>query len=203
LRQWAQHIVRDGFLRPTTPRKDPRGPNPDTSGPHQPNPLLQVASSSSEFTPQPFPWAAGIRVEQQAPAEMGQCMSKPAGEPDRTAVEQSKPVSAAVPAARQPASSPGETQSIDILPAPPSVAPSVAILPPWVSHNDTDMGRRASSSTAVSTSNASNPAANALRSNLSEVRAGLWLAPIMRCCHAATIWAPARGVPHAGARLAV
>lgn len=131
---------------------------------------------------------------------MGQCISKPVGEPDRAALEQSKPPSAAVPAARQPASSPpGETQKIDILPAPPSVAPSVAILPPWVSHNDTDMGRRASSSTAVSTSNASNPAANALRSNLSEVGAGLWLAQLMSCFHASMICAPARGGLHAEA----
>lgn len=162
---------------------DPReGPTP-TRYTQKLESLLQVVSSQLEFITQPLPWAAAAEtgVEQQAPAQMGQCISKPVGEPDRATVEQDKPPSAAVPAARQPASSPGETQpaGIDILPAPPSVAPSVAILPPWVSHNDTDMGRRATSSTAASTSNASNPAANALRSNLSEVGAGLWLAQMM------------------------
>lgn len=107
---------------------------------------------------------------------MGVCVSKPAPQADvakSTAVEQSKPQNSGVQEARQPAASPAQTQSIDILPAPPSVAPSVAILPPWVSHNDTDMGSRQFPSTAVSTANASNPAANALRSNLSEVRTRL------------------------------
>lgn len=105
---------------------------------------------------------------------MGACLSKPAPEGApvaKAAVEQSNPASAVVPEARQALAAAELTPPIDILPAPPSVAPSVAILPPWVSHNDTnDMNKRASSSAAVSTASASNPAANALRSNLSEVR---------------------------------
>jgi hypothetical protein len=113
-----------------------------------------------------------LDIEVKGARRMGQCVSKPASQPDvsKTAVEQPKLPTTAVQEARQPAASPAETPSIDILPAPPSVAPSVAILPPWVSHNETDMTRRPSSSAAVSTVDASNPAANALRSNLSEVR---------------------------------
>jgi hypothetical protein len=114
---------------------------------------------------------------------MGACLSKPAPVPDggvkSAQGDQYKPQTqaAAVQETRQearPAPAAGDAPSIDILPAPPSVAPSVAILPPWVSHNDSDINRRASSSAAVSTANTSNPAANALRSNLSEVRSTRW-----------------------------
>jgi hypothetical protein len=61
----------------------------------------------------------------------------------------------------------GNSSIPTILPA--AGSSSVAILPPWVNHIELEVSRRASS-VSTGPSAANDPAANALRSNLSEVR---------------------------------
>lgn len=85
--------------------------------------------------------------------------------------EESKPVVQPVqivqpsPEPPQASSPPGD--AINILPA-GGPAP-VAILPPWVNHTELEVGRRPSSMSNSGTPPANDQAANALRSNLSEV----------------------------------
>lgn len=68
-------------------------------------------------------------------------------------------------------------EAISILPA-GGPAP-VAILPPWVTHSDIGevVGSRRPSNASTGATGANDPAANALRSNLSEVRSGEYRAP--------------------------
>uniref|UniRef100_A0A383W413 GAF domain-containing protein n=1 Tax=Tetradesmus obliquus TaxID=3088 RepID=A0A383W413_TETOB len=84
-------------------------------------------------------------------------------------VQSQQPVTDQEP--QQAAAAPDGNSSIPtILPA--AGSSSVAILPPWVNHTELDVSRRASS-VSTGPSAATDPAANALRSNLSEVKAVL------------------------------
>lgn len=89
--------------------------------------------------------------------------------------EEPKPVTAPVEVVQQPVEPPKPptppVDAIDILPA-GGPAP-VAILPPWVNHAELEVGRRPSSMSTGGTTTTNDPAANALRSNLSEVQSRL------------------------------
>jgi hypothetical protein len=152
---------------------------------------------------------------------MGLCASKPdvamggkeqqASPADRSpAVLGSAPLAAAAssvaPAGQDAAAAPQQQAapprlpgSIDIVPAPPSMAPSVAILPPWVSHNDMEMQSKKPTTAppAAPGSTSGNPAANALRSNLSEVRGGGTHGPASECVAFRRDWSA--GIQLAGA----
>eukprot|EP00879_Flechtneria_rotunda_P031782 GHRR01034750.1.p1 GENE.GHRR01034750.1~~GHRR01034750.1.p1 ORF type:complete len:106 (-),score=27.98 GHRR01034750.1:549-866(-) len=102
---------------------------------------------------------------------MGGCLSKP--EPEEP--KPTKPTPAVQPAVVQEAADQQNAatppvEAINILPA--GGAASVSILPPWVNHTELDISRKPSSSVsaAANATNMNDPAANALRSNLSEVR---------------------------------
>eukprot|EP00878_Enallax_costatus_P007727 GHUV01008088.1.p1 GENE.GHUV01008088.1~~GHUV01008088.1.p1 ORF type:complete len:865 (+),score=285.58 GHUV01008088.1:142-2736(+) len=79
-----------------------------------------------------------------------------------------QPVEIVQQLAEPPRPSPPPVDAINILPA-GGPAP-VAILPPWVNHTELEVGRRPSSVSTGGTPPANDQAANALRSNLSEVK---------------------------------
>jgi hypothetical protein len=82
-------------------------------------------------------------------------------------VQSQQPVSDQEPQPAAAAAPDGNSSIPTILPA--AGSSSVAILPPWVNHTELEVSRRPSS-VSTGPSAANDPAANALRSNLSEVR---------------------------------